>query len=225
MGFKEKQIVTIGLLEYMKWDWLNTVHRLACYYDSIGREDNFSSKGVTEELNDMTIFSYSCSGGILYRSLGLQFKSPFINMRVPEKDFLRFLHFPREYIQAPLKLVDAAQDAENNYYPIFSLYDIKVHMIHYHDFQQAAEKWEERKQRINWGNVFVMMGTDLWYIADEFDRLPYKHKACIVPFATKLKSCITVDKLEEDDIYSMVLEIARGKYPRYYQALLQKMCE
>lgn len=208
----------------MKWDWLNTVHRLICHYDSIGREDNFSSKGVTEELNDMTIFSYSCSGGILYRSLGLQFKSPFINMYVPESDFLRFLHFPREYMQAPLKLVDEGQ-YQNGYYPICSLYDIKVHMVHYHDFKQAAEKWEERKQRINWENVFVMMGTDSWQIADEFDRLPYKHKACIVSFATKLKSCITIDKIEEGTLYRMVIEIARGKYPRYYQALLQKMRE
>ncbi|MDE6655553.1 MAG: DUF1919 domain-containing protein, partial [Anaeroplasmataceae bacterium] len=62
-------------------------------------------------------------------------------------------------------------------YPIGQLKDIKIHFLHYKTFSEAKEKWDIRKLRINWNNIFVIMSDrDNFYpeLVDEFLKLPYK---------------------------------------------------
>ena len=54
--------------------------------------------------------------------------------------------------------------------------DIKLFFNHYTDFEQAAQIWEKRKQRINYGNLLVEMRIESREALDRFLALPFEHK-------------------------------------------------
>lgn len=45
-----------------------------------------------------SLFLSNCNGGIIYHDLGLQFKSPTINLWISPKDFIHFCENLREYL-------------------------------------------------------------------------------------------------------------------------------
>ena len=72
--------------------------------------------------------------------------------------------------------------------------DVIIYMNHYRSFDAAVEKWNERKQRINWENLFVTMYTSDEKILLEFDALPYDKKVCFVPFKSDLNSAWFINR-------------------------------
>lgn len=64
-------------------------------------------------------------------------------------------------------------------YPIGMLGDVKIDFIHYDSFEKGVYKWEERKGRINWNNIFIV-GSEkkgcTYETIREFEELPYKNK-------------------------------------------------
>ena len=58
---------------------------------------------------DVTIISTNCTGGILSHDLGLQFKSPTINMFFRAEDFVRFWE-NLEYYMSIEKLVECHEE-------------------------------------------------------------------------------------------------------------------
>ena len=137
----------------------------------------------------LSIFSRNCFGGIIYHTLGLTFRSPIINMFFSENDFIRFLRAPRVYMEEKLILKEMKWQTDLKfYYPVVTLGNVDIYMNHYPDFDEAVAKWNERKQRINWYNLFVMMSTENEEILQEFNALPYGKKVCFVPFKSNLDS-------------------------------------
>lgn len=137
-----------------------------------------------------SIISMNCFGGMLSHALGLPFRSPFVNLRLSEKDFLNFLQSPRLYIdEEPRfeKLIGKSVEAPDGY-PLMSLADISLNMMHYKEAHEVIDKWNERKRRINRCNLFVTMFTEDEKILREFDALPYGKKVCFVPFKSDLDS-------------------------------------
>lgn len=137
-----------------------------------------------------SIISMNCFGGMLSHVLGLPFRSPFVNLFLSEKDFLKFLRSPRFYLEKEPrfeKLIGKSLEAPDGY-PLLSLADISLNMMHYKDARAAIDKWNERKRRINWHNLFVTMFTEDEKILREFDALPYGKKVCFVPFKSDLDS-------------------------------------
>lgn len=135
----------------------------------------------------LSIFSRECSGGIFSHCLGLKFNSPIVNLNFSEKDYMDFLHAPQNYMEKELCFEKMAPSSEHPY-PIFSLGNISIRMIHYKTPEDALAKWNERKQRINWFNLFVTAYTEKKDFLEEFDALPYGKKVCFVPFKSDLDS-------------------------------------
>ena len=110
---------------------------------------------------DITIIARDCVGGVLYHQLGSKFLSPTINLFFTLNDFNYFCLYLKDYINA--ELIESKDD--NIEYPVGLLKPvkgaktnkaIKVHFMHYETFELAYQKWEERKQRINWNNIYVV---------------------------------------------------------------------
>lgn len=124
--------------------------------------------------NNFTLFSCNCTGGVLYHELGMKFLSPTINMYMDCEDFIKFCENTKYYLS--LNLEEYYGDIERDY-PLATLGDITIYLVHYKTFEEASEKWNERKKRINWDNIYVI-GTDRDGFNDElsqrFDELPYK---------------------------------------------------
>ncbi|MBQ4495495.1 MAG: DUF1919 domain-containing protein [Selenomonadaceae bacterium] len=80
-----------------------------------------------------------------------------------------------------------------NYFPIFSLDDALIYMVHYKTPNEALEKWNERKTRVNWYNLLIITDTSDKNYLQEFDALPYGKKVCFVPFKSDFDSAFYVD--------------------------------
>lgn len=162
----------------------------------------------------LSIFSRNCFGSILYNTLGLSFNSPFKNLLMEEQDFIQFLRHPRLYMEEELEFKEKLfyEDGKHDY-PVFKLGDISVHMLHYRIFDEAVIKWNERRKKINWYNLFVVMETQDEEILRKFDALPYGKKICFVPFKSDLDSAWYINpETQSEPVYTtLVLNYAWGK--------------
>lgn len=123
---------------------------------------------------NFTIISSNCVGGIIYHDLGLPFLTPTVNLSFDMNDFVKFVSNLKYYIDKDLIKLDT-----NKEYPIGVIEDIKINFIHYKTFEEAKTKWDERKQRINYDNLFII-GTDkdncTYETLKAFENLPYENK-------------------------------------------------
>ena len=138
----------------------------------------------------LSIISRNCFGGVISNLLNLPFRSPFVNMNMIMEYFFKFLHDPHAYLEKEPTFYKMFKD-----FPLLSLEDIRLDMVHYKTSEEAIEKWNERKQRINWNNLFVvadelfvMPDTSRYDLLKQFDSLPYAKKICFVSFKSDLHS-------------------------------------
>ena len=132
---------------------------------------------IAVQESKVSIISDNCWGGITYHSLGLEFLSPFINLFLESGDYLRLLENFAYYMEQPLYLLEEKYEVNlKRNYPVVGLGDIKLFFNHSTDFEQAAQIWEKRKQRINYGNLLVEMRIESREALDRFLALPFEHK-------------------------------------------------
>lgn len=152
---------------------------------------------------DFTIIASECAGGVIYHKLGLKFLSPTINLWFKPADFLKFLTNLEYYLNVD-SMVEK-KDTELNY-PVGVLGDgkmkINLYFQHYASFQEAMEKWNERKKRINFSNLFIIMtdrdGANIEMLK-EFDRLPFENKVVLTGREyPEIKSSLFLDGCVED---------------------------
>ena len=122
-----------------------------------------------------TIISSNCNGEYMYYDMKLRFMSPTINLSFDMNDYVKLLENLRWYMEQPI----SPYPDERFDYPCGILGDIEIRFNHYKTFEEAVAKWEERKQRINWDNLYII-AIDGDNCTEEslhrFDNLPYKHK-------------------------------------------------
>ena len=126
--------------------------------------------------NNPTIISCNCIGGIIYHELGLKFLSPTINLYMNCEDFIKFCENMEHYLS--LEIVEYQGDIEREY-PLGMLGDLLLYFVHYNSLDEAREKWNSRKQRMNMDNIFIIANDRDGFnmdLLDRFSRLPYKNK-------------------------------------------------
>lgn len=124
--------------------------------------------------NNPTIISNNCVGGVISHDLGQQFCSPTVNLYFKADEYIRFIKNLRQYLS--LELVEVESEFS---YPVGMLGDIHIYFMHYHTFKEAKQKWDERKMRVDFDNLYVMMVEKEGCneaIMREFDSLNYSHK-------------------------------------------------
>ena len=128
---------------------------------------------------DFSLLCNNCNGGTVSHDLGLQFRSPTVNLFFYSDHFFRFCENFDHYIAQPLVLCENPLHQPEIDYPVCNLGDLELHFLHYSSFEQAKQKWDARTARLNRDNIFVMWtffdGTDEELMA-RFDRLPFANK-------------------------------------------------
>ena len=159
---------------------------------------------------DVSILSMNCTGGILYHDLGLQFRSPTINLYFQAEDFLRFCERLEDYlaIDTMTECLDPAI-MQDRTYPVAWLGDIKLFLVHYHSVAEAQEAWNRRKKRLQGGEI-VILATDRDGMTDElkdrFEMLPYKKVMFVHKPDLKHKSCFYLKGYEEEREVGIITE-------------------
>lgn len=101
--------------------------------------------------DNFTLLTSNCIGGLIYHELGKKFLSPTINTRMDSPDFIKFVSDIRWYLNQKLQFTDSEEQ-----FPVAELGDIKIFFVHYKTEEEAEQKWKERKERINWDNIWIM---------------------------------------------------------------------
>jgi uncharacterized protein (DUF1919 family) len=162
--------------------------------------------------NDFSIISSNCWGGSVYEDLKLSYQTPTIGLFFYAPCFMELLKDLKTTINLPLTFVESSKyeganafRGENFKYPIGELgTDIEIHFLHYKTEAEAKDKWERRKQRINWDNLFIAC-TDRDGMTPElmtvFDELPYKNKVLFTGTSyTTIKSAHYLKAFKKDKI-------------------------
>lgn len=122
-----------------------------------------------------SIIASNCIGTFIYYDMKLRYLSPTVNLSFDMNDYVCFLEDLRWYLEQPV--VPFADDRFD--FPCGMIGDVEIRFNHYKTFEEAAAKWEERKKRIDWDNLFIVGidGDDCTYESlCRFDALPYANK-------------------------------------------------
>ncbi len=116
-----------------------------------------------------TIISNNCAGGAIMHELGMEFKSPTINLQILPEQYWRFCEDFWIYMHQDLKEI-RQQDLDQWQQiwlrkmfggipdmPYGMLSDILVCFQHYESFDQAKAKWDERAAKIDYHNIGFIM--------------------------------------------------------------------
>lgn len=169
---------------------------------------------------DFSIIASTCNGGVLTSDLGVRFNSPFVNLWIYPGDFIKMLENLNSYLNH-----DLLESKNEPYsYPVGVLDDIKLYFMHYGSFDEAKEKWDRRKKRINYNNLFIMF-TDRDGCTEEqlkrFDSLPYKNKVVFTAKQHKdIKSAVWCEEFSQESevpVLTLYRNISGERlYDRYF---------
>ena len=176
---------------------------------------------------DFTIISNNCWGGGVYEDLNLEYKTPTIGLFFYAPCYIKFLKNMQFYIDTQITFKNDSFYSECNTkknidYPIGVIHDIEIHFLHYATEQEAYEKWNRRKQRVNFNNIFISFSDRDFCSYDlltEFDKISYQNK---IVFSAKpypqIKSLIWLKKYKKEpwigDIYT-----DKWGYRRYFDVI------
>lgn len=114
------------------------------------------------EKKNISILCNNCTGGFILHDMGLRFDSPTINMFFHGLDFFDFIeHFEYYINQKLIEIPNPKYDLNAPDYPVAILpggdyKDIELHFLHYKSFAEANEKWETRKARLHFENLYLI---------------------------------------------------------------------
>ena len=131
------------------------------------------NKNMRKKLkNNPSIITNHCIGGIISHDLGLKFLSPTVNLKILPYDFIKFIQNLDRYLNADLIEIESEFP-----YPVAKLEDITIYFVHYKTFEEAVNKWNERKKRIDFNNIRVIMTARdgaSYETLKKYNDLPYK---------------------------------------------------
>lgn len=163
-----------------------------------------------------TIISSNCNGEFMYYDMQLQFRSPTINLCFEMNDYIKFLENMKWYLEQPIV------EVKNKTFdcPVGQLADIQIQFTHYKTFNEAINKWNERKRRIDWNNLFVIAidGDGCTYESlKKFDKLPYENKVIFthIPYP-EIKSSYYIRGFENEKGVGVLLYFKKQFLIRRY---------
>ena len=128
---------------------------------------------------NISLLCNNCVGAMVLHDFGLRFNSPTVNLYLTPPDYLRFLCDLENNLTSDIKDISGKSS-----YPIGLLGgSIRIHFLHYANFEEAKEAWNRRVRRIDFSNLYVSMvafGNVTEEMIAQFDKLPFKNKVVFV---------------------------------------------
>ena len=119
---------------------------------------------------DFTILSQNQIGGMIYNDMKQTQLSPTIDTIISSPDFIKFINKLDYYLNQEI-IFEEIKD-----YPIGKLDDIYIHFINYKTIQDANQKWHQRKKKINFDKMIVLMSDQENFDEknfEEFKKITY----------------------------------------------------
>jgi uncharacterized protein (DUF1919 family) len=153
---------------------------------------------------DFTIISNNCWGTFVYKGLHLQYRTPFVGLFLFAPDYVKLLENFPDYMSKEMRFTGESRYKQyvdyDIKYPVGLLDDLEVHFVYYKNNEDAVEKWDRRRKRMNWDNIYYKFcDRDLCTpeLIERFFALPYKNKVCFT--ARPYENCIVIDDCRKQD--------------------------
>lgn len=144
-----------------------------------------------------SLVANNCVGSFICHDLGLQFRSPFVNLWMEPGDFVKLLGDLKGYLSHDLKFIKE----ERIDYPVALLQDVKIYFTHYATEEEAYQKWHQRLERMNYENLYVLFVETDGCTYDNltvFERLPFCNKVMLTHKEyPELKSAVQIPGYED----------------------------
>ena len=164
-----------------------------------------------------SLITDNCLAGFIYHDLDLEFRSPLINGGMNCSDYIKFLTNIEFYLNQDLEFYTGD---DNHIWA--KLYDIRYRFTHYKTQDEALKKWNSRKHRINYENLYVIMNEKEGCTLDnliDFDRLPFKNKIVLThkPYP-QIKSAYYLKGFEDNSHLGIISDFIPKQFlgKRYY---------
>lgn len=164
------------------------------------RRDKYVKRQRVLLKNDnLTLISNNCNGCVLLHELGVRYNSQFVNLFLYAEDYIAYLENFDYYNEQEILF-----DHNWTEYPIGKLGNLTVHFVHYKTEEEAIDKWNERKRRIDKENMFIIFtqqkGCDD-SIVRRFDRLPFENKVIFTyRNYSDVLSAVCIDKYKNNPL-------------------------
>lgn len=147
-----------------------------------------------------SILSNNCWGGIVSQAFAIPYFSPFVGIDIPPAHFVAMLENPERYLSADVRQVDDPDTC-----PVGMVHDARLHFRHSASFNEAVTKWNKRRRRIDWDNLFVKLSLrspDELPLVDRFNALPYENRICFTTFDPQgAPGCLWLKELETGSLW------------------------
>lgn len=126
-------------------------------------------------------------GGVISQYLGVMYNPPTVGLIIFPEDYLKFCAELKRYLDMNLTFIELkdSKKAERfqfqsnglGDFPVGVLGDVEIYFMHYTSEKEAYEKWNRRKDRINWNKMLFKLSERDGITEGQlrtFARLPYK---------------------------------------------------
>ena len=146
---------------------------------------------------NFSVLSNNCAGPLYLHDIHQPFLSPTVNCYILPKDYLKMLSNLEYYMSLDIRMApnESGKGWQRGYVD-----DIPVTFLHIKYPDEPREKWNIRRKRVNYDNLYIMMTErDGCTYEDllEFDKLPFKNKVVYtireypeIKSAFYLKGCV-----------------------------------
>jgi uncharacterized protein (DUF1919 family) len=140
-------------------------------------------------LEPFTLISNNCIAGFLYQDFNIKYYSPTIGLQFSQEDFVKLCSNFWYHINC--KIEESENKKQEIFtslgggeidFPVGKIDDIIIYFQHYKTFENAKEKWDERKLRINKDKlffIFIVYNNTPIETIKKFESLPFKNKLII----------------------------------------------
>ena len=170
---------------------------------------------------DFCIISNNCWGGTIYQYFGIEYNTPTVGLYFGTEDFVKFAADLRHYMEQELVFIpwesttsyEFLRKIDQKPFPVARLDDIEIYFMHYDSPEEALEKWNKRKKRINYNRLLFKIsdrGNCPREVIKKFLDLPVKNKICFS--CDKLDGAIYVPELR--DLFGNEIPILEKYYDK-----------
>lgn len=188
--------------------------------------------------NPPSIITNNCYGRYTYMVLGTPFYSPFVNITLSPKEYLKLLKNLERFIHGRLVFAgmrdlnkrDSDLMLQNECSENINVKDpvmvptaylesdndkVLIYCNHYKTFDDFEKVWNKRKERINYDNLVAVMTTQSSDDASEFSELPFK-KMCF------LHDINNNDLLDVREIDKGIVKFNYDIFKAFYETIFTK---
>lgn len=166
---------------------------------------------------EFTVISNNCWAGKLYQYLDMPYLSPTVGLYFFADDYIKLLKNLKHYMSLDMKFIsykdskycEVLKDHNQTDKPIGILDDVEIIFLHYKTEEEAYEKWNRRKERINWNNLYIKfskMNLCTEKHMEEFSKLPFEKKILLGTRKTPKYSCEVYWSGETDENDQILLD-------------------